>query len=104
MQFVSLLNNLTFCVRNPRYPSIKVFFSVLLVCWDNSGKALSSYHTSKIPTTISRPTGGQFCDRFMALRGRASTSDKGEQLNGKFHILRRNEGDRSKECLVNSRQ
>ncbi|XP_053977063.1 piggyBac transposable element-derived protein 4-like [Hylaeus volcanicus] len=33
-------------------------------------------------------------------RGRPSTSDKEERLNGKLHILRRNDRGRSRDCLV----
>ena len=36
----------------------------------------------------------------MASRDRSSTSDKEERLNGKLHILRRNQGDWSKECSI----
>lgn len=43
---------------------------------------------------------GDFRDGAAISRGKPSTSDREERLNGKLHIIRRNEGGRSKDCLV----
>lgn len=86
----------------------KLFFWGLEICARNSYILYkeSLRKEGKIPMThltFVRKLVDQLVGNFRdgcTSRGRPSTSDKEERLNGKLHILRRNEGGRSKDCLV----